>query len=128
MLEDFRTYDLVAGLPTLSVTKNGVSFNKSAISKLGYPERIHLMINDNRGQVAIQNSKDENLNSIPFFKENKRKAITARWNYKDFTYMLAKMANRDIDKGGFRVVGEYIHEENALVFDMKNAENSEEIE
>ena len=43
LLENFKAFNFNEGVPYVSVTSNGMTFNKSVIMKLGYPEHVLLL-------------------------------------------------------------------------------------
>ena len=45
MLEGFEAFDFSEGVANMSVTSNGVTFNKAVTMKLHYPEWVLLLIN-----------------------------------------------------------------------------------
>ncbi|MBS7298108.1 MAG: hypothetical protein KIG65_03395 [Eubacteriales bacterium] len=120
MFEGFKTINLAVGYPNLSITKNGVTFNKASVIKLGKPAMVKLMINEAEKQIAIQVADENDENATPFVKGEK-KFLNVRWNYKDFVYSLAQMMNWDLEKDGYKVMGEYFSNEDALLFDLKKA-------
>ena len=50
----FSTFDFEEGVPYVSVTKNGITFNKGVVLKLGRPSRVELLINGSSKQIAIR--------------------------------------------------------------------------
>ena len=53
-LEGFSAFDFSEGVPYVSFTPNGLTFNKSVTLKLGEPEHVKFLINESAKQVAIQ--------------------------------------------------------------------------
>lgn len=119
MLEGFKIVNLATGLPTLSITKNGVALNKSAIIKLDYAERVYLMMDEGGKRIAVQKCTDNDESSIPFYR--KQKSMMVRWNNADLETQIEKMMNWDLKIQGYKVAGEFLDEENALVFDLNKA-------
>lgn len=119
MLEGFKIVNLTTGLPTLSITKNGVALNKSAIIKLDYTERVYLMIDESGKRIAVQKCTDNGESSIPFYK--KQKSMTVRWNNSDLEDRIEKMMDWKLKDVGHKVTGEFLDEEKALVFDLNKA-------
>ena len=75
IFEGFTEFNFNEGVPYVSVTKNGVSFNKGVISKLGQPTHVKLFINAATKQIGIQVCDECDLNAQTFYnKEKKRKA------------------------------------------------------
>ena len=119
MLEGFRIINLVSGLPSLSITKNGVGFNKAAIVKMEYAEKVLLMINDSNKMLAIQKCESDNPSATLFYK--KQKNVIVRWNNTDLLNTLERIMDWDVKKVGYKVTGDYSSENSALIFDLKEA-------
>ena len=119
MLNGFRVINLISGLPSLSITKNGVGLNKASIVKLEYTEKVLLMINDAEKMIAVQKCENDNPNATQFYK--KQRNVVVRWNNSDLLSTLEKMMGWDVKKNGFKVTGEYDNENFALIFDLKKA-------
>lgn len=123
MLEGFKIYNLTTGLPTLSITQNGVSFNKTAIVKMEYPEYVVLMINYKEKRIAIQSCSKELPGATVFYKGEKRNGIVSvRWNNRELLNTISKMMRWDLSKQGYRIPGDYLETENAIIFDLNQAE------
>ena len=45
-LSNFKTFDFSEGVPYISITSNGITFNKSVIMKMKYPTYVKLLINE----------------------------------------------------------------------------------
>ena len=52
-LSNFRTFDFSEGVPYISITSNGITFNKSVIIKMKYPAHVKLLINEAEKQIAV---------------------------------------------------------------------------
>ena len=70
VLDGFRVFNFDEGVPYVSVTKNGVTFNKAVIMKMGYPDRVILLINPEDKVIALKACTAETPNSASFYKEN----------------------------------------------------------
>ena len=46
LLENFKPFNFNEGVPYVSITINGMTFNKSVIMKLEYPEYVRLLIDE----------------------------------------------------------------------------------
>jgi len=121
MLSGFKTVNLTIGLPYVSITTNGVTFNKTTIVKLGRPSHVLLMINEEEKQIAIQNCDSENEDATPFLRNEGKSTLSVRWNNKDLLNTISKLMNWDLKECGYRVDGEYFNDENAMIFDLKSA-------
>lgn len=121
MLEGFETVLLTVGAPYISVTKNGVTFNKAAIVKLGKPSHVKLMMNKEKNMLAVQPCNESEQEATPFFKPKKSGLISVRWNNSEFINTISKMMKWNLDETGYRIDGEYWDDDNAMVFDLKTA-------
>ena len=50
-LSNFKTFDFSEGVPYISITSNGITFNKSVIMKMKYPAYVKLLINETEKQI-----------------------------------------------------------------------------
>lgn len=121
MLSGFKPVNLIIGLPYVSITANGVTFNKPCIMKLGKPTHVLLMVNDEAKQMAIQVCDQEDDNATPFLRSEAKSTLSVRWNNKDFLNQLSKMMDWDLNVSGYKVNGEYLSDENAMIFDLNTA-------
>lgn len=121
LFEGFQSFNFEEGVPYVSVTKNGVTFNKAVIMKLGYPENVVLLINAGEKKIALQSCTTATPNNVPFYKENARKILSVRWNAKDLLNTLQDITGWDLSKVSYRIDGILIKEENAMLFDLSNA-------
>lgn len=122
MLEGFKEYNMSVGTASVSISENGVGFSKTAVIKMEKPNYVRLLINDETKQIAIQKSKDNE--GIKFYNESKRN-IGVRWNNKELLKTISQMMDWDLAGKVFRVDGDYNKEDQALIFDLKNAEETE---
>lgn len=123
MFENFTTFNFNEGVPYVTVTKNGVSFNKGVIMKLNHPEYVLLLINATNKQIAIKACSSNDPNAIAFYNEEKKSnVLSVRWNAKDLLNTLKDIAGWDYTKEGYKVTGTLIPEEQAMLFDLNNAE------
>lgn len=123
MKEGFRPFIMVNGLPSISVTDNGLTFSKAAVEKLGCPAYVKLYINDNEKILAIEASEDDASPAIPFYRENNRGIVSVRWNNKDLLNYLSGLMNWDLKTRTYKVSGVFDYNENVFEFDMKGAKS-----
>ena len=121
MLEGFTKVSMVTGLPSISVTKNGLTFNKPAIVKLGKPTHVNLLQNEEQKKLAIQVCDERDNDAISFLKDAEKSILSVRWNNSDLLKTISQWMNWDLDKDGYRVEGDYYKEENAMIFDLNQA-------
>lgn len=124
ILSSFTSYDFNAGVPYVSITTNGVTFNKSVVVKLGYPEYVVLLIDEKDKRIAIQSCDSSVTNAVTFYKEKKSKVISVRWNGRDLLNTIQEIAGWDLKQStGYRIEGQLLKEERAMLFDLKEAKS-----
>lgn len=122
MLEGFKVYNLSVGLPAMSITQNGVAFNKTSVLKLGYPEHVLILTNTQEKKIAIQVCDQSQESATPFYKGKKdANVVSVRWNNKDLMKTISSIMDWNLENAGYKIEGEYIEGENALVFDLIKA-------
>lgn len=117
--ENFKPVNLTIGVPSVSITLNGVTFSKAAIVKMGAPEYVVLMINETDKQLAIVKAEKDAENSTPFVRN--KKSLNVRYNNKDFLNTLEKLMGWNLAQQGYKALGEYLGDDNALVFNLLTA-------
>ena len=123
IFDNFTEFNFNEGVPYVTVTKNGVSFNKGVIMKLNKPTHVLLLINATNQQIAIKACPEKFNNAIAFYNEEKKNnVLSVRWNARDLLNTLKDISGWDYSKEGYKVAGTLISEENAMLFDLKNAE------
>ena len=122
MLEGFKAFNFNEGSLFISVTKNGITFNKNVVVKLNYPNYVRFLINTEEKMVAIQISSKDTENAIEFCSEEKKnsKVLSVRWNGRELLNTLKGITGWDLNNG-YRIEGEYSEEDNAIIFDLKAA-------
>lgn len=122
MLQGFTPFNFDEGVPFVSITKNGVTFNKGVVKKLDCPQYVLLLINTQTKQIAIQVCSKEVDRAVAFFNDEKKKnAFSVRWNGRDLINTITLMTGWNLDKEGFKAEGILIPEEQAILFDLNNA-------
>ena len=79
-------------------------------------------IDENNKKIAIQKAKKEDEGSIAFY--NNQKIISVRWNNKELLKTVAGMMEWNLSGTVYKVDGDYIAEEEAMIFDLKKAEKT----
>lgn len=118
----FKTFDFNEGTPYVSVTKNGVLFNKGTVLKLGKPSHVILLINEESKQIAIKTCSELVPQCYPFFKPNNRGVVSVRWNSKDLLSTFQILTGWDLENDAYRVEGQLLSDDNAMLFDLNKAE------
>lgn len=118
----FKEFDFDEGVPYVSVTKNGITFNKGVVLKLGKPSRVVLLINSETKQIAIRGCEEGTPRSNAFYKDNQRGVVSVRWNSRDLLSTFRDMMKWNLDLESYRVEGQLLKDEGAMLFDFNNAE------
>lgn len=121
MFDSFKSFNFDEGVPYVSITKNGVTFNKAVIMKLNYPTNVVLLINSEDKVIAIKKCTPDVKNSTTFYKENEKNILSVRWNARDLLNTLQDITGWDLSKYSYRVDGVLVAEENAMIFDLKTS-------
>ena len=122
MLEGFKQYNMTIGTASVSITENGIAFSKTTIIKMDKVPYVKLLIDEEGKRSAIQKAWEDDEGAISFY--NNQKIVSVRWNNKELLKTIAKMMNWELSGNVYRVDGDYVAEEEAMIFDLKEAEKS----
>lgn len=122
MLEGFKQYNMTIGTASVSITENGIAFSKTTVVKMDKVQYVRLYIDENNKKIAIQKAKKEDEGSIAFY--NNQKIISVRWNNKELLKTVTGMMEWNLSGTVYKVDGDYIAEEEAMIFDLKKAEKT----
>lgn len=122
MLEGFKQYNMTIGTASVSITENGIAFSKTTIIKMNKVPYVKLLIDEEGKRIAIQKALENDEGAIGFY--NNQKIVSVRWNNKELLKTIAKMMNWELSGNVYRVDGDYVAEEEAMIFDLKEAEKS----
>ena len=117
-LSNFSVFDFKEGVPYVSITNNGLTFNKSVIMKMNYPEYVILLINSESKQIAVQACNESDEKAVQFYKEKANGVMSVRWNAKDLINTIARMCAWDLSQMSYRVNGVLIPEQSLMLFDL----------
>ena len=120
-LSGFKKLTLVSGESFISITDRATAFNQNAVIKIGSPQKVCLLLNQDTKQLAVIPADVNDTSAINFLKPGRDPARGVRFNSKDFQYNLAKMMEWDIDSRIYRINGEYDEENNAMIFSLSKA-------
>lgn len=120
-LSNFTTFDFSEGVPYISITNNGITFNKSVIMKMKFPEYVKLLINETDKQIAVQVCSENTEKAVQFYKEKANGVLSVRWNAKDLINTVARLTKWDLSQISYRVNGVLIPELDLMLFDLKEA-------
>ena len=120
-LSNFKTFDFSEGVPYVSITNNGITFNKSVIMKMKYPAYVRLLINETDKQIAVQTCDEHDDKSVQFYKEKSNGVLSVRWNAKDLINTISRICDWDLSQLSYRVNGTLISEMKLMLFDLNEA-------
>lgn len=120
-LSGFKAFNFNEGVPYVSITSNGVTFNKSVVMKLDYPEYAVLLIDEESKRIAVQACDADSPNAVQFYKEKKSKVISVRWNGRDLLNTLQDMMGWNLREKAYRIDGILLKDERAMLFDLAAA-------
>ena len=121
-LSNFKTFDFSEGVPYISITNNGITFNKSVIMKMKYPTYVKLLINETEKQIAVQTCEENDDKSVQFYKEKANGILSVRWNAKDLINTIARLCDWDLRQKSYRVNGVLVPELKLMLFDLNQAD------
>lgn len=119
ILDGFKKINLNNSGPSVSISSYGLTFNKTVVETMSFPDYVVLLLDEESKRIAIQAS--ENNKDIPFC-VNKSNRVNARINNKEFVRGLFKLMNWALNEGSYRVPGTWYVEEKVFIFDIKDAE------
>ena len=119
-LAGFQPFDFSLGVPSVSITGHGVTFNKSTVLKLGSPEYVRLFINRNSKQIAVRVCEKSDTNAVRFYRQKKSGVMSVRWNHGGLLWELRALLGTDPKSHGFRIYGEQTDRDTVL-FDLNAA-------
>ena len=120
-LSKFKPFDFSEGVPYVSVTNNGLTFNKSVIMKMNYPPFVKLLINEGDQELALQACQEHDDKAVTFYKEKANGVLSVRWNSKDLIQTVARLCDWDLKNRSYRVPGILVPDESLMLFEMKDA-------
>ena len=120
-LSNFKPFDFTEGVPYISVTSNGVTFNKSVIIKMKHPAFVRLLINESEKQIAVQVCGEEDDKAVQFYKEKSNGVLSVRWNSKDLINTIVRLCDWDLSQSSYRINGVLVPELDLMLFDLNEA-------
>lgn len=120
----FKAFNFSEGVPKISVTTNGVTFSRGVANKLGKPEYVVLMINDEKHQIVIKRAIKEEKFSYRFYRKSNRKEekniVSVRINNTELLSEMSRLMNWDLSLYSYSVKGVVVDDE-TILFDLNNA-------
>lgn len=118
----FTEFSFTDGTPYVTITGNGMNFNKAVVSKLNSCEYARLLINPQTKQVVLIEAKKDESNAYRFYNDKRRSNNkSVRWNSKELLSTLSRMMDWDLSKHGYRVNGLFSPEDKMFLFNLTEA-------
>lgn len=121
MLEGFIEIPVILGSTFMSLSNNGISFNKNVVIKIGSPSYVKFLINKENMKFALQVSDEDNPMSVNFMRQGMDIKNGVRYHNKDIENMLSSIMNWDLDHFTYRIDGDFDETSNAMIFDLTRA-------
>lgn len=121
-LAKFEAFDFSEGVPYVSITNNGLTFNKSVIMKMNYPSTVKLLIDAEDKQIAIQVCDEGDEKSVQFYKPKANGVLSVRWNARDLINTIARVTEWNLKETSYRVNGVCVPEYSLMLFDLNEAQ------
>ena len=110
--------------PSVSITKNGLTFNKAAVDKLGGSQYAQLLINEGEKKLAVKKTSATDPLAVPFSISIKKGSPSVRWNSKDLLRTICGMTGWNLyaeGGSGYKIFATYDRTESALIIDLTTA-------
>lgn len=117
--KNFKPFNFNEGIPRISITSHGMTFNKTVVMKLGYPEHVLLLINEEAKRIAVQPCSQNAPNAAAFYNKAKKSNLqNIRWNASGLLNTIQDLMGWDLSQCGYRIEGILLKEDHAMLFDL----------
>lgn len=123
-MDGFKPFTFGNTGPSVSITKNGVTFNKAAVDKLGSPQYALLLINEKEKKLAVKKTSSTDPLAVPFCAAIKKGAPSVRWNSKELLRAICSMTGWDFSgnsNASYKIFATHDRSEGALIIDLTAA-------
>lgn len=121
MLEGFVEITILQGSSFMSVTDNGLNFNKNVVKHLRQAESVKIFFNSSKKQIAIQKCDNDAENSIPFYRDEKNLKTGVRFNNREIQQMIAMMMGWNLSEYNYKADGFLTDDGDTMIFDLNSA-------
>lgn len=118
LLDSFEVMPYVTGVSNMSITKDGVNFNKTTVEKLGSPSYVLVLIDKSNLKLAVTPCDEHRQGARPFLREGRSARTGVRWNNTDLKESIQTLTGWDLEASGRKVVGRFYPEDNVMIFDL----------
>lgn len=121
MLEGFVEVTILQGSSFLSVTDNGLNFNKNVVKHMQRAESVKILRNTSKKQLAIQKCDKNAENSIPFYRDEKNLTTGVRFNNREVQQMIETMMDWNLNEYNYRIDGFLADDNETMIFNLNTA-------
>ena len=121
MIDGFKKVQLMSGTAFVSITSNGLNFNKNVVLKMDRPKFISIYLNDDEKLLAIQSDEEQTGDNVAFVREKTNIANGVRVHNRELERMVEHMMQWDLESHNYRIDGFYDDSAQAMMFDLKQA-------
>lgn len=121
MLEGFVEIPIISGSTFMSLSNNGLAFNKNVVIKTGNPGYVKFLINQELKKFALQVSNESDPVAVKFIQPGMDIKNGVRYHNRDIEKLLASMMNWDLNNLTYRIDGDYNDSCHAMIFDLNQA-------
>ena len=121
MLEGFLEIPILQGSSFMSITDNGINFNKNVVKHMQGAENIIILCNSTKKQIAIQKCDKGRENSVQFYRSEKNFVNGVRFNNREVVQMIVSMMEWDLKEFNYRADGFLTGDRNTMIFDLNSA-------
>ena len=121
MLEGFVEVPILQGSSFISVTDNGLNFNKNVVKHMRIAESIKILCNSSKKQIAIKKCGKNDENSIPFYRDEKNLKTGVRFNNREVQQMIATMMDWNLNEYNYRADGFLADDGETMIFNLNCA-------
>ena len=117
-MDGFKPFDFSIGVPKLSVTRNGVTFDRNTTIALDHAKYIKICVNEEKKSIFVCPGENGEVGSMKYYHEGKR-VKSVRTASKAFLSCAISLSGRKLNDG-FRVFGEKV--DGGVLFDFNSSD------
>ncbi len=121
MLEGFERVPVLKGRTFMSVTNDGINFNKNVVAHMGKSPYVIFLLNIAEKKAAIQKCDSSDPDALVFYQKPRNETSGVRINLRDVQQKIADMMEWNLTEYNYRVDGAYSQEDSAMIFDLNCA-------
>ena len=121
MLAGFERVSVLKGRAFMSVTSDGINFNKNVVLRMGKAPYVNFLLNVGEKKAAIQKCEQDSPDALSFYQTPRNEKNGVRINLRDVQQTIADMMGWELSKYNYRIDGAYIEDEKAMIFPLESA-------